>query len=153
MNIELDFQVGTNFPYLPTEKLFYNWVEKTLELTQFKVDEPPQLTIRIVDEEEGLELNQRWRHKNYATNVLSFPFEAPPEVDIPLLGDIVICAPVVLKEALEQHKQLTNHFAHLTIHGVLHLLGYDHIEESEAEEMEALEIKILDALNIANPYL
>lgn len=153
MNIELDFQLGANFPHLPSEKLFYDWVEKALEFAQFKVDEPPQLTIRIVDEEEGLELNQRWRQKSYATNVLSFPFEAPPEVDIPLLGDIVICAPVVFKEAIEQHKQSTDHFAHLTIHGVLHLLGYDHIDEGEAEEMEALEIKILDALNIANPYL
>lgn len=153
MNIELDFQLGANFPHLPSEKLFYDWVEKTLEFTQFKVDEPPQLTIRIVDEVEGLELNQTWRQKNYATNVLSFPFEALPEVDVPLLGDIVICAPVVFKEALEQHKTASDHFAHLTIHGVLHLLGYDHIDDVEAEEMEALEVKILDTLNIVNPYL
>ena len=153
MNIELDFQLGANFSHLPSEKLFYNWVEKTLEFAQFKVDEPPQLTIRIVDEAEGLELNQTWRQKNYATNVLSFPFEAPPEVDIPLLGDIVICAPVVFKEAIEQQKQATDHFAHLTIHGVLHLLGYDHIEEDQAEEMEALEVDILHTLDIANPYL
>ena len=153
MNIELDFQLEANFPHLPSEKLFYEWVEKTLELAQFKVDEPPQLTIRIVDETEGLELNQTWRHKNSATNVLSFPFEAPPEVDIPLLGDIVICAPVVFKEALEQYKSIPDHFAHLTIHGVLHLLGFDHIEEDQAEEMEALEVEILNALDIANPYL
>jgi probable rRNA maturation factor len=153
MNIELDFQLGANFPHLPSEKLFYEWVEKTLELAQFKVDEPPQLTIRIVDEAEGLELNQTWRHKNCATNVLSFPFEAPPEVDIPLLGDIVICAPVVFKEALEQYKSIPDHFAHLTIHGVLHLLGFDHVEEDQAEEMEALEVEILNALDIANPYL
>lgn len=153
MNIELDFQLGANFPHLPSEKHFYNWVEKTLEFAHFKVDEPPQLTIRIVDEAEGLELNQTWRYKNYATNVLSFPFEAMPEVDIPLLGDIVICAPVVFKEALEQQKSSTDHFAHLTIHGVLHLLGYDHVEEEQAEEMETLETEILATLNIANPYL
>lgn len=153
MNIELDFQLGANFPHLPSEKLFYEWVETTLEFAQFKVDEPPQLTIRIVDETEGLELNQTWRHKNYATNVLSFPFEAPPEVDIPLLGDIVICAPVVFREALEQYKSIPDHCAHLTIHGVLHLLGFDHIEEDQAEEMEALEVDILHALDIANPYL
>lgn len=153
MNIELDFQLGANFPHLPSEKFFYHWVEKALGFAQFNVDEPPQLTIRIVDEAEGLELNQTWRQKNYATNVLSFPFEAPPEVDIPLLGDIVICAPVVFKEALEQQKSSADHFAHLTIHGVLHLLGYDHVEEDQAEEMEALEIDILHALDIANPYL
>ncbi|MEY3219086.1 MAG: hypothetical protein RIT27_443 [Pseudomonadota bacterium] len=153
MNIELDLQLVATFPYLPSEKLFYDWVEKTLELVQFPTEEPPQLTIRIVDRAEGLELNQTWRHKNYATNVLSFPFDAPPEVDIPLLGDIVICAPVVFEESVEQQKAIEHHFAHLTIHGVLHLLGYDHIEEKEAEEMETLEIKILGALAISNPYL
>jgi probable rRNA maturation factor len=153
MNIELDLQLAANFPYLPSEKLFNDWVEKTLEIVQFQVGEPPQLTVRIVDESEGLELNQTWRQKNYPTNVLSFPFDAPPEVDIPLLGDIVICAPIVFKEAIEQQKSVINHFAHLTIHGVLHLLGYDHFEDFQAEEMEALEIEILSNLNITNPYL
>jgi len=153
MNIELDMQLGANFSYLPSEKCFNDWVGKTLEMVQFQTDDPPQLTIRIVDEVEGLELNQKWRHKNYATNVLSFPFDAPPEVDIPLLGDIVICAPIVFKESLEQQKAVEHHFAHLTVHGVLHLLGYDHLVEEEAEEMETLEIEILAALSIANPYL
>jgi len=153
MNIELDMQLGANFSYLPSEKCFNDWVEKTLEMVQFQTDDPPQLTIRIVDEVEGLELNQKWRHKNYATNVLSFPFDAPPEVDIPLLGDIVICAPIVFKESLEQQKAVEHHFAHLTVHGVLHLLGYDHLVEEEAEEMETLEIEILAALFIVNPYL
>jgi probable rRNA maturation factor len=108
--------------------------------------------VRITDEAEIRELNATYRGKDYATNVLSFPFEAPPGVDIPLLGDIVVCAAVVAREAAEQEKPLQAHWAHMVIHGTLHLLGYDHIEEADAEEMEGLEIRLLADLGYANPY-
>jgi probable rRNA maturation factor len=111
-----------------------------------------QLTIRITDEAEIQELNRTYRHKDKPTNVLSFPFEAPPGVEIPLLGDIIICAAVVAREAGEQGKPLQAHWAHMVIHGTLHLLGYDHIDETEAEQMEGLEITLLAGLGYANPY-
>jgi probable rRNA maturation factor len=109
--------------------------------------------IRLVDDQESAELNQQYRHKQGPTNILSFPFEAPDGFDTDLLGDLVICTPLIALEAQQQNKQLFDHWAHITIHGVLHLLGYDHIDDAEAEEMEALEIKILSRLNINNPYL
>ncbi|MGY0559115.1 rRNA maturation RNase YbeY [Luteimonas sp. A277] len=115
------------------------------------------LAIRIVDEREGRALNRHYRGKDYATNVLSFPAELPeglPEdFHMPLLGDLVICAPVVAREAREQGKSPAAHYAHLTVHGTLHLLGWDHDDDVEAEAMEQLEREILDALGIADPYL
>lgn len=111
-----------------------------------------ELTIRIVNSEEIQFLNQQYRHKNKSTNVLSFPFEAPPGIKLPLLGDVIICASVVAEEADTQHKPLHAHFAHMVIHGVLHLLGYDHMTDSEAALMEALEIKLLADLGYPNPY-
>ncbi len=111
-----------------------------------------ELTIRIVDEPESKQLNERWRQKPYPTNVLSFPFEPPPDVDIPLLGDIVICAPLVAREAAAQHKSKAAHWAHLVIHGTLHLLGYNHINDAEAQVMENLEISVLHDLDYPNPY-
>jgi probable rRNA maturation factor len=112
-----------------------------------------ELTIRLVDEAEGRELNQTWRDKDYATNVLSFPADIPDGLlDIPLLGDLVICVPVVTREAQEQNKQLAAHWAHLVIHGCLHLLGYDHIDEDEAVEMEDLERQLLAELGYPDPY-
>jgi probable rRNA maturation factor len=113
---------------------------------------PAELAIRIVDADEGRALNRDYRGKDYATNVLSFPAELPPGVQLPLLGDLAICAPVVQREALEQGKREKDHWAHLTVHGVLHLLGYDHLADDEAETMEALERRILAGLSIANPY-
>ncbi len=112
-----------------------------------------ELTIRIVDEPEISELNQNYRHKSGSTNVLSFPADIPAIIDSPLLGDLVICATVVAREAEQQHKSLPAHWAHMVVHGTLHLLGYDHIEDGDAEQMEALEVHILAALNIANPYI
>jgi len=112
----------------------------------------PSITIRIVDVAEAKQLNETWRHGNGPTNVLSFPFDYPPGVDISLLGDIVICAPLVAKEATEQHKSHNAHWAHLVIHGTLHLLGYDHIEEPQAQIMENIEIRILHKLGYPNPY-
>lgn len=111
-----------------------------------------ELSIRIVGVEESAELNETYRQKKGPTNVLSFPCEVPEGVPCPLLGDLVICAPVVEKEAMEQKKSVEAHWAHMVIHGVLHLQGYDHIETSDAERMEALEVEMMAHLGFANPY-
>jgi len=116
-------------------------------------DDLRELTIRIVDEAEGSELNSRWREKSGPTNVLSFPAEPMPGAPDDTLGDIVICAPVVAREAAEQGKLFEAHWAHLTIHGVLHLRGYDHQTDAEAAEMEALETQLLKQLEYPDPYL
>jgi probable rRNA maturation factor len=108
-----------------------------------------EITIRIVNASEGLQLNFDYRHKDYATNVLSFVYESEPAVH----GDLVLCAPVISREAAEQDKSILAHYAHMIVHGVLHLHGYDHIDETDAERMEALEIDIMTKLGFANPYL
>ncbi|WP_395119782.1 rRNA maturation RNase YbeY [Rhodanobacter sp. FW102-FHT14D06] len=135
---------------LPAPASFRRWVEAALRGAKRR--KPAELSIRIVDAAEGRTLNRDYRGKDYATNVLSFPAELPPGVVLPLIGDLAICAPVVLREAAEQGKLPRDHWAHLTVHGVLHLLGYDHIVETEAEAMEALETRILAGLGIADPY-
>ncbi len=111
-----------------------------------------EMTVRIVDEVESAQLNESYRKKSGSTNVLSFPFEAPPEIDLPLLGDLVICASVVEREAKEQNKIPQAHWAHMVVHGCLHLQGYDHIEPQQAEQMEALELDIMLRLGFSNPY-
>jgi probable rRNA maturation factor len=154
--IRLDVAVGYAAPRagVPAAVSFRQWVAAALKGRIREAD----LAIRIVDEEEGRALNRHYRAKDYATNVLSFPGELPPEVKLPkgvtmpLLGDIVLCAPVVAREALEQGKSLKAHYAHLTVHGVLHLLGMDHEDEREAECMEQLERDILAELDIEDPY-
>lgn len=154
MNVIVDLQLATVITELPAKAQFKQWVETTLQDRMDDADEV-ELSIRIVDPEESADLNQTYRHKAGPTNVLSFPFESPEDValDEPeLLGDLVICAPVVEREAAEQNKLPHSHWAHMVIHGTLHLLGYDHIEETEAEEMEALEIKLMENLGFANPY-
>ncbi len=115
-----------------------------------------KITIRFVDEEEGRSLNRDYRGKDYATNVLTFAYDEgedmPLPEGLPLMGDLVMCAPVVAREAAEQGKPLAAHYAHLTIHGMLHLQGYDHEEDAEAEEMEALESSFMAALGFDDPY-
>jgi probable rRNA maturation factor len=108
--------------------------------------------VRIVDEQESAELNEQYRHKQGPTNVLSFPFECPPGVELNLLGDLVICAPVVQREAQQQQKQELAHWAHMVVHGTLHLLGYDHLQQDEAEAMENREIRIMEDLGYSDPY-
>ena len=111
-----------------------------------------EFTVRFVDRTESRSLNHQYRGKDKPTNVLSFPFESPPGIELPLLGDLVICAPVISEEAQEQNKTVRNHYAHMVVHGILHLLGYDHIDEAEAQQMEALEIRVLAELGIDDPY-
>jgi probable rRNA maturation factor len=147
MTIELEVQRATVFQPLPDDRQFELWVAAVLGDRESSV-----LTIRLVDREEGRRLNHRYRGKDAATNVLSFPADVPAEIDLPLLGDIVICAPLVAEEAQAQRKSAEAHWAHLTIHGVLHLLGHDHQRAEEAEAMERLEIGLLESLGIANPY-
>lgn len=149
MQVELDLQLATEAANLPSEAQLRQWCELALR----QRSAPSELTIRIVDEAEGRLLNLTWRGKDYATNVLSFPAEIPEGLlDIPLLGDLVICAEVVEREAGEQGKSPDAHWAHLTLHGCLHLLGFDHIDDDEAEEMEALERQLLAELGYPDPY-
>lgn len=111
--------------------------------------QPAEITLRLVDEIEGRELNRNFRGKDYATNVLTFVYHDTQ----PLSGDIVLCAPVVEREAEQQHKDRMAHYAHLTVHGILHLQGYDHIEDTDAIEMERLETQILEQLGYRDPYV
>ena len=154
--LELDLSVSYGLPRkgLPAPASFRRWVEAALAGRLHRAD----LAIRVVGEKEGRALNRHYRGRDYATNVLSFPADVaegvklPKGVRMPLLGDLVICAPVVAKEAKEQGKALNDHYAHLTVHGALHLLGWDHEDEREAECMEKLEREILAGLGIEDPY-
>lgn len=138
--LSLSVQYASAAAELPTRPQFRRWAKLALQ-------QDVQATLRIVDEEEGRELNHAYRGKDYATNVLTFVLEEEP-----VMGDIVICAPVVAREAQEQHKELLAHYAHLTLHAMLHLQGYDHEHETEAAEMEALETALLAKLGYADPY-
>ena len=152
--VRLDIAVGYAVPRkgVPAAASFRRWAGAALAGRIREAD----LAIRIVDSPEGRALNRHYRGKDYATNVLSFPADLPeglpPGVRLPLLGDLVICAPVVAREAREQGKPLNAHYAHLTVHGVLHLLGWDHDNDVEADAMEQLEREILAGLGIEDPY-
>ncbi len=131
---------------VPGEDEFRQWLLAALERQDVKV------TVRLVDEEEMGELNYRYRHKSGPTNVLSFPIEDPPGISSGILGDIVICAPVVRREAKEQEKTVLSHWAHMVIHGIMHLQGYDHKDEQEALAMETQETRIMMQLGFPAPY-
>jgi len=148
--INLDVSVGYAVPRtgLPAAVSFRKWVAAALDNRIREAD----LALRIVGTKEGRALNRHYRGKDYATNVLSFPAELPEGVKLPLLGDIVLCAPVVAREAKEQKKPLLAHYAHLTVHGALHLLGWDHEDPRDAEAMERLEREILADMGIEDPY-
>lgn len=146
----IDLQIASeNIDGLPTLEQIEQWATAAVQPESDNVE----MTVRIVDEAESQTLNRTYRAKDRPTNVLSFPFECPTEVSLPLLGDLVICRQVVEYEAAEQEKPLMAHWAHMVVHGSLHLLGYDHIDDTEAEEMESLETKIMQGLGFVDPYL
>lgn len=174
----LDLQQIVSSDSIPKKEKIESWIRQALVLEKEaeqagsqldsqrhsqaeKNDEQYELTIRIVDKDEIQSLNRTYRHKDKPTNVLSFPYEhfpfdeslaTPLEMQLPLLGDLIICHDIVVEEAEQQQKTIEAHWAHMVVHGVLHLKGYDHIEEAEAQTMESLEIKILKHLNFLDPY-
>ena len=152
MNIELHLSrsSGLSPKGIPQRASFMYWVGAALHAARRR--RFAELSIRLADAEEGRALNRQYRKRDYATNVLSFPAELPAGVALPLIGDLVVCVPVVIREAAEQGKTARDHFAHMTVHGTLHLLGFDHERESDAVQMEALECKVLASLGVADPY-
>ena len=140
--LKIATQYASTLANLPTPKQLRKWAKAALSVDT-------EVTIRIVDAQEALELNSTYRGKDYATNVLTFPLTEEPH----LMGDIIICAPVVVAEASAQHISIEAHFAHLTVHGILHLHGYDHQTEEQAALMESIEVTTLHNLGYANPYL
>nr|VFJ97063.1 MAG: rRNA maturation RNase YbeY [Candidatus Kentron sp. H]VFJ97662.1 MAG: rRNA maturation RNase YbeY [Candidatus Kentron sp. H]VFK02924.1 MAG: rRNA maturation RNase YbeY [Candidatus Kentron sp. H] len=178
--VAVDLQYASAETPLPIHKDIHSWVVATLTLLSETANWPVsekqspsipsctagpypdpnarrsdpdiELTVRVVDEEEGLDLNWRYRDREKATNVLSFPCEVPDLFGLNLLGDIVVCAPVVKREADRQHKNLQAHWAHMVVHGTLHLLGFDHISREQAVQMESLETAVLAHLGFPDPY-
>jgi probable rRNA maturation factor len=150
MSYHIDLQHASKETIPFDDDLLTKWAE--LPLAEHM--DSAELTLRLVDSDEITELNDTYRKQNKATNVLAFPIDVPDDVefDYPLLGDVIICPAVLEKESTELGKSLEEHWAHIVIHGVLHLLGYDHIKDNEAEEMQAHEIKLLAKLGFANPY-
>ena len=146
--IDLDLQIACDETNLPSHDQFITWLTAALK----GVKPNAEVTIRLVEPEESQALNAEYRGKDKPTNVLSFEFEAPPMVELNLLGDLVICKSIIEEEAIEQQKALNDHWAHMVIHGSLHLLGMDHIEPDQALEMESLEKKLLATLAIDDPY-
>jgi probable rRNA maturation factor len=146
---QIDIETNTGSQHLPAVAALETWITAALKSQELVEAE---VSIYIVDEAESQELNAQYRGKDKPTNVLSFPADIPEEVGIPLLGDLVVCAPVVEREAQEQGKTLEAHWAHMLVHGSLHLLGFDHINDDEAETMEALETEIITGLGFPAPY-
>ena len=149
MNVTVDIQSASAEP-VPDEDDIRSWIQHALEGAGHQHD--TEISLRLVDEDEMAELNHTYRGKRGATNVLSFPADLPPELALPMLGDIAICAPVVIREAREQGKPVGAHWAHMAVHGTLHLLGYDHLEDNEAQEMESLETTVMNTLKLPCPY-
>lgn len=165
--MQVSVQIAVNDAELqkvPEVVLFQTWVNAAVQHAE-SIPAAKQMTVRIVELEEIGQLNEQYRQKNGPTNVLSFPFETMPGMPAELqaalqaelqdseLGDVIVCAAVVQREALEQDKALEAHWAHMVVHGTLHLLGYDHIQDRDAEEMESLETAVLAELGYADPYL
>jgi len=153
--VSVDVQVATTGGDVPSDSVLQSWVQEVID--ELAIGNECEVSIRIVDEKEGRELNKQYRDKDGATNVLSFPADKESLLSLPadlpqLLGDIVICGPVVEREAADQQKEIASHWAHLVIHGTLHLLGHDHEEAEEAEAMEIIETRILGKRGVANPY-
>ena len=147
MTIEVEIQRETSLSSVPPDQQFEQWAAAALQ-----GHGEAELVIRLVDLEESRRLNEQFANRNKPTNVLSFPASLPPSIHLPLLGDIVICAPLVEREAEEQNKSMLAHWAHLTIHGILHLLGHDHQSDEEAAKMEALETGLVQSFGFPDPY-
>lgn len=143
LKAQVDVQIASRLPGIPTAAQFRRWIHAALS-------QRATLTLRVVNAAEGRNLNSAFRGKDYATNVLTFVYHEPG-ADM-FMGDLVLCAPVVAREAREQDKRLIDHYAHLTLHGVLHLTGMDHEKPREAKRMEAREVELLAQFGIANPY-
>ena len=156
-DIQIDVQVAANVSNVPADLVIQNWLEQVIAQVGNDTARSIEISVKIVDETEGRALNRQFRQKDSATNVLSFPLldadlpELPAELPL-AMGDIVICAPVVAREASEQGKNSLDHWAHMLVHGALHLFGYDHETEVEAQEMEMLEARILAVGGVGNPY-
>ncbi|USE38358.1 rRNA maturation RNase YbeY [Endozoicomonas sp. SCSIO W0465] len=150
--VHIDVMINSTSSQLPAQNELEQWAAAAVGQHFQEQRQEAEISLLIVDEEEGAELNRQWRGKEGPTNVLSFPADLPAELELPLLGDLIICVPVVEQEAIEQKKSLSSHWAHMMVHGTLHLLGYDHIDDQEAEEMESLETEILAQLGYPDPY-
>ncbi|MFW8566411.1 rRNA maturation RNase YbeY [Orrella sp. 11846] len=154
ITLSLSIQYAVSADHLPRWRLRH-WAEQALRAASKDMSDPPQkliLTLRLVDEEEGRTLNRLYRERDYATNVLTFQYDPMPDDDSAWMADIVLCIPVLVREAHEQQKTILDHAAHLCVHGVLHALGYDHMDDEEALEMETLETTILQHMKIQDPY-
>ena len=147
VTVELQYAVPQKA--LPTQAQFQAWAD----VIKTRDGETQIAAIRVVNEQEMTVLNKQYRQKKGPTNVLSFPAQLHEQVDVPFIGDIVICAPIVINEAKQQHKTEESHWAHMMVHGILHLQGYDHINDADAMQMESLEIQIMHQLGYENPYL
>jgi probable rRNA maturation factor len=145
--LTVDIQRAVTDDALPDDSRLTRWAALA-----WRAEEPSEVTLRIVDREESAGLNGLYRHKTGPTNVLSFPFEGPPGIHLPFAGDLVICAPVVEEEARAQGKTRPAHWAHMVIHGMLHLQGFDHLIDEDAHIMESLEVRLLKELGFGNPY-
>jgi probable rRNA maturation factor len=148
VKLELELQIETQQDVIPSKESFVAWSQAALRDEREQVE----MVIRLVDEPESQKLNREYRSKDKPTNVLSFPSNLPAVVESPLLGDLVICAPVVVREAADQNKPVEAHWAHMVVHGVLHLLGYDHQDDAAAKTMEQLEKEIVIGLKYQDPY-